>query len=203
MLPDAYAELAELASTIEMGAAVAPPLPLVFKNANRPDLLQNGQNVLKAGVATLGMRFFIHAPEPMSDLTASFPLNYMTTRPQGSHTVVFSHDDYLSTLLRVLGLISGNSDPADWAIYPLESIVFAFGERNVSIVRMTGVSREADGFMPGNFANKVLWTGSLDQFNAKVAASKQKADAWQLDPEARRCLNELRVCRAPTLDVVY
>jgi len=72
-------------------------------------------------VDSLGIRFFTSEPSPLSDAVSVIPVNYIMSRPQGSHTIVVSHDNMMSALMSSLGIISSNGDPDDWAIFPIET----------------------------------------------------------------------------------
>jgi len=157
-LPPAYDQIAALASIIEMIADLGPPLPRIFRSSDRGPLAQLGKVALQRGVDSLGIRFFTSEPSPLSDAVSVFPVSYMMSRPQGSHTIVVSHDNMMSALMSSLGIISSNGTPDDWAIFPIETYVFAFGSSNVSIVRMRVEISDPDRRHPGK-----LWEpGSLE-----------------------------------------
>jgi len=202
-LPKVYEEIATLASALEMSAELGPPLPQLFPNASPTMLSHFGKRTLNAGVNALGMRFFISAPAPLSDAMSVFPIDYVASRPRGSHTIVVSHDDFLSALVRSLGLISSEGEPDSWAVYPIESYIFAFGRDNVSVVRMRIQTKDPDGSIPGNYASQVLWKGSLGQWNEKVNALKKRARGLDLGAEGNACLQALKPCVAETLEVAF
>ena len=87
-LPKAYDELAALASIIEMVADLGPPLPRIFPSSQPGPLAQLGKVALQRGVNSLGIRFFTSEPSPLSDAVSVYPVNYMMSRPKGSHTIV-------------------------------------------------------------------------------------------------------------------
>ena len=202
-LPKDYDQLAALASIIEMIADLGPPLPRIFPSSDPGPLAQLGKVALQRGVNSLGIRFFTSEPSPLSDAVSVFPVNYMMSRPKGSHTIVVSHDNMMSALMSSLGVISSNSTPDDWAFFPIESYVFAFGSSNVSIVRMRVQIRDPDGAIRGKYASQVVWKGSLSQWNEKVQALNQRAKTLDLGNDGNACLNAIEECKAEEIDVVF
>jgi hypothetical protein len=202
-LPKDYDELAALASGIEMIADLGPPLPQIFPSSDRGLLAQLGKVALQRGVDGLGIRFFTSEPSPLSDAVSVFPVNYMMSRPKGSHTIVVSHDNMMSALMSSLGIISSNSPPDDWAFFPIESYVFAFGSSNVSIVRMRVRIKDPDGTIPGNYASQVVWKGSLTQWNEKVQVLNQRAKTLDLGEDGNACLKAIKECKADEIDAAF
>jgi hypothetical protein len=202
-LPKDYDELAALASIIEMIADLGPPLPQIFPSSDPGPLAQLGKVALQRGVDSLGIRFFTSEPSPLADAVSVFPVNYMMSRPKGSHTIVVSHDNMMSALMSSLGVISSNSAPDDWAFFPIESYVFAFGSSNVSIVRMRVQIRDTDGAIPGKYASQVVWKGSLSQWNEKVQALNERAKTLDLGNDGNACLKAIEECKAEEIDVVF
>ncbi len=204
LLPKDYGEIAALASIIEMIADLGSPLPQIFPSSSGPSpLAQLGKVALQRGVDSLGIRFFTSEPSPLSDAVSVFPVNYMMSRPRGSHTIVVSHDNMMSALMSSLGIISSNSAPDDWAFFPIESYVFAFGKSNVSVVRMRVQIRDPDGAIPGDYASQVVWKGSLDQWNEKVRALNQRAKTLNLGGKGNACVNDVKECKADEINVVF
>jgi hypothetical protein len=201
-LPREYDQIAALASIIEMIAELGPPLPQIFPSGDRAHLMQSGKVALQRGVNSLGIRFFTSEPSPLSDAVSVIPVNYMMSRPQGSHTIVVSHDNMMSALMSSLGVISSNGAPDDWAIFPIETYVFAFGSSNVSIVRMR-VEISPDGAIPGNYGSQVVWNGSVQQWNEKVMALNERAKTLNLGPGGNACLNAVTECEAQRINVVF
>jgi hypothetical protein len=203
-LPPEYDQIAALASIIEMIADLGPPLPQIFLSSSDPGpLAQFGKVALQRGVDSLGIRFFTSEPSPLSDAVSVFPVNYMMSRPRGSHTIVVSHDNMMSALMSSLGIISSNSPSDDWAFFPIESYVFAFGSSNVSVVRMRVQIRDPDGAIPGDYTSQVVWNGSLAQWNEKVWALHQRAQTLYLGDKGNACLKEIKECKAEEIDVVF
>jgi len=202
-LPPAYDQIAALASIIEMIADLGPPLPRIFRSSDRGPLAQLGKVALQRGVDSLGIRFFTSEPSPLSDAVSVFPVNYMMSRPQGSHTIVVSHDNMMSALMSSLGIISSNGTPDDWAIFPIETYVFAFGSSNVSIVRMRVEISDPDGAIPGNYGSQVVWKGSVQQWNEKMMALNERAKTLNLGPGGNACLNAAKECEAEAINVVF
>jgi hypothetical protein len=154
-------------------------------------------------VNSLGIRFFTSEPSPLSDAVSVFPVNYMMSRPRGSHTIVVSHDNMMSALMSSLGIISSDSAPDDWAFFPIESYVFAFGNSNVSVVRMRVQIRDRDGAIPGDYESQVVWTGSFSQWNEKVRALNQRAQTLNLGDKGNACLTAVKECKADEIDVFF
>jgi len=202
-LPKDYNELAALASVIEMIADLGPPLQQIFPSSDRGPLTQLGKVALQRGVDSLGIRFFTSEPSPLSDAVSVFPVNYMIARPKGSHTIVVSHDNMMSALMSSLGIISSKSAPDDWAFFPIESYVFAFGRSNVSIVRMRVQIKNPDGAIPGNYASQVVWKGSLPEWDEKVQALNQRAKTLDLGKDGNARLTAIKECKAEEIDVVF
>ena len=202
-LPREYDQIAALASIIEMIAELGPPLPQIFPSSDNDRLAQLGKVALQRGVDGLGIRFFTSEPSPLSDAVSVFPVNYMMSRPQGSHTIVVSHDNMISALMSSLGIISSNGAPDDWAIFPIETYVFAFGSSNVSIVRMRVEISDPDGAIPGNYGSQVVWNGSVQQWNEKVMALNERAKTLNLGPGGNACLNAVTECEAQRINVVF
>ena len=203
-LPKVYDELAALASIIEMIADLGPPLPQIFRDRrHRVHLMQSGKVAVQRGVNSLGIRFFTSEPSPLSDAVSVIPVNYMMSRPQGSHTIVVSHDNMMSALMSSLGIISSNGAPDDWAFFPIESYVFAFGSSNVSIVRMRVEISDPDGAIPGNYGSRVVWKGSVQQWNEKVMALNERVKTLNLGPGGNTCLNAVTECKADEINVVF
>ncbi len=200
-LPKAYEQLAALASIIEMIADLGPPLPQIFPSPTPGPLpLEHfGKVAVQKGVNSLGIRFFTSEPSPLSDAVSVFPVNYMMSRPNGSHTIVVSHDNMMSALMSSLGIISSNSAPDDWAFFPIESYVFAFGSSNVSVVRMRVEIRDPDGAIPGNYASQVVWNGSLSEWNEKVQALRHRAQTMDLSG----CRDPVTECEAQEINVAF
>ena len=201
-LPREYDRIAALASIIEMIAELGPPLPQIFPSGDRAHLMQFGKVALQRGVNSLGIRFFTSEPSPLSDAVSVIPVNYMMSRPQGSHTIVVTHDNMMSALMSSLGIISSNGDPDAWAIFPIETYVFAFGSSNVSIVRMR-VEISPGGAIPGNYGSQVVWNGSVQQWNEKVMALNERAKTLNLGPGGNACLNAVTECEAQRINVVF
>jgi hypothetical protein len=201
-LPREYDRIAALASIIEMIAELGPPLPQIFPSGDRAHLMQFGKVALQRGVNSLGIRFFTSEPSPLSDAVSVIPVNYMMSRPQGSHTIVVTHDNMMSALMSSLGIISSNGDPDDWAIFPIETYVFAFGSSNVSIVRMR-VEISPGGAIPGNYGSQVVWNGSVQQWNEKVMALNERAKTLNLGPGGNACLDAVEECEAQRINVVF
>ena len=201
-LPREYDRIAALASIIEMIAELGPPLPQIFPSSDRDRLMQFGKVALQRGVNSLGIRFFTSEPSPLSDAVSVIPVNYMMSRPQGSHTIVVTHDNMMSALMSSLGIISSNGDPDAWAIFPIETYVFAFGSSNVSIVRMR-VEISPGGAIPGNYGSQVVWNGSVQQWNEKVMALNERAKTLNLGPGGNACLNAVTECEAQRINVVF
>ena len=134
--PKAYEQIGDLASALEMSAILGPPLPLIFKDAPQGPLLEKGNAALTAALNMIGIHLAIKSPPAISDALSVNPLRFMMSQTKGSHTALVSHDDFIFSLIRSLGLISTDGPPDDLAIYPIETFVFAFGERSVSVVRM-------------------------------------------------------------------
>jgi hypothetical protein len=197
-LPKEYEQLAALASIIEMIADLGPPLRQIFPSSPGGPLLQFGKIALQQGVDSLGIRFFTSEPSPLSDAVSVFPVNYMMSRRSGSHTIVVSHDNMMSALMSSLGIITSNSAPDDWAFFPIESYVFAFGRSNVSIVRMRVQIRDPDGAIPGNYASQVVWTGRLAEWNEKVQALERRAGTLRVT-----CRPPITKCTAEEIDVAF
>ncbi len=201
-LPKEYDRIASLASIIEMIADLGPPLPQIFPSGDRAHLMQSGKVAVQRGVNSLGIRFFTSEPSPLSDRVSVFPVNYMMSRPQGSHTIVVSHDNMMSALMSSLGIISSNGDPDDWAFFPIETYVFAFGSSKVSIVRMR-VEIGPYGAIPGNYGSQVVWKGSVQQWNEKVIALKERAKTLNLGLCGNACVNAVSECEAQRINVVF
>jgi hypothetical protein len=199
-LPREYDRIAALASIIEMIAELGPPQ--IFPSGDRAHLMQFGKVALQRGVNSLGIRFFTSEPSPLSDAVSVIPVNYMMSRPQGSHTIVVTHDNMMSALMSSLGIISSNGDPDDWAIFPIETYVFAFGSSNVSIVRMR-VEISPGGAIPGNYGSQVVWNGSVQQWNEKVMALNERAKTLNLGPGGNACLDAVEECEAQRINVVF
>lgn len=197
-----YGEVAKLALAVEMIASLGAPLPQLFKKSDQESLLKHGKAVLTAGLNVLGIRFFINNPLPVADQITLPPLKYMASRPKGSHTAVFTHDDSISAILHSLGFINSKSDPDQLAIYPLETIIFAFGNKNVSVVRIRP-EVEQDGEIPGNFKAFTLWKGSRDEWDNKVREVEMRSKNWSVSKPAKTCLNALKICDVETLNVAY
>jgi hypothetical protein len=106
----------------------------------------------------------------------------------------------ISALISSLGIISSGSAPDDWAIFPIESYVFAFGSSNVSVVRMRIEISDPDGAMPGNYASEVVWKGGLSQWNQKVQALKERARTMDLSACHDQPVTE---CEAKVINVVF
>ena len=119
-----------------MIADLGPPLPQIFRSGDRAHLMQSEKSAVQRAVNSLGIRFFTSEPSPLSDAVSVIPVNYMMSRSRGTHTIVVSHDNMMSALTSSLGIISSSSPPDDWAFFPIESYVFAFGSSHVSVVRM-------------------------------------------------------------------
>jgi hypothetical protein len=202
-LPKDYDQIAALASIIEMIAELGPPLPQIFRDSDHPPIPQLGKLAVQRGVNSLGIRFFTSEPSPLSDAVSVFPVNYMMSRPKGSHTIVVSHDNMMSALMSSLGIISGNSDPDDWAFYPIESYVFAFGRSNVSVVRMRVQIRNPDGAIPGDFASEVVWRGSRETWDKKVQALNDRAKTLDLGNKGNDCVSSVKECKAHDVKVVF
>ena len=203
-LPKVYDQLAALASIIEMIAELGPPLPQVFPSPQPGPLnAQLGKVALQRGVNSLGIRFFTSEPSPLSDAVSVFPVNYMMSRPRGSHTIVVSHDNMMSALMSSLGIISSNGAPDDWAFFPIETYVFAFGSSNVSIVRMRVEISDPDGAIPGNYGSQVVWKGSVQQWNEKVMDLNERAKTLNLGPVGNACLNAVTECEAVEINVAF
>ncbi len=203
-LPKVYDQLAALASIIEMIAELGPPLPQVFPSPQPGPLnAQLGKVALQRGVNSLGIRFFTSEPSPLSDAVSVFPVNYMMSRPRGSHTIVVSHDNMMSALMSSLGIISSNGAPDDWAFFPIETYVFAFGSSNVSIVRMRVEISDPDGAIPGNYGSQVVWKGSVQQWNEKVMALNERAKTLNLGPGGNGCVNAVTECKAVEINVAF
>ena len=201
-LPKEYDRIASLASIIEMIADLGPPLPQIFPSGDRAHLMQSGKVALQRGVNSLGIRFFTSEPSPLSDAVSVIPVNYMMSRPKGSHTIVVSHDNMMSALMSSLGIISSNGAPDDWAFFPIETYVFAFGSSNVSIVRMR-VEISPDGAIPGNYASQVVWKGSVQQWNEKVMALNERANTLDLGTCGDACVKRIKECEAQRINVGF
>lgn len=201
-LPKEYDRIASLASIIEMIAGLGPPLPQIFPSGDRAHLMQSGKVAVQQGVNSLGIRFFTSEPSPLSDRVSVIPVNYMMSRPQGSHTIVVSHDNMMSALMSSLGIISSNRAPDDWAFFPIETFVFAFGSSNVSIVRMR-VEISPDGAIPGNYGRQVVWTGSVQQWNEKVIFLKERAKTLNLGTCGNACVEAVNECEAQRIKVAF
>ena len=198
-LPKEYDQIASLASIIEMIADLGPPLPQIFRSGDRAHLMQSGKSAVQRAVNSLGIRFFTSEPSPLSDAVSVIPVNYMMSRPRGTHTIVVSHDNMMSALTSSLGIISSSSPPDDWAFFPIESYVFAFGSSHVSVVRMRVEISDPDGAIPGNYASQVVWRGSLSQWNEKVRALKERARTMDLSG----CDQPVTECEARQMKVVF
>lgn len=196
-----YKELSDLASAIIMSAELGPPLQEIFQKAN----LDKGNRVLKAAANFLGTKFLVNNPGAVADVVSIYPLEYIEEAKPGSHTLLISHDESMSNLMRALDIINSNSKPDELAIYPLETFVFAFNDMDVSVVRMRIKSRAPDGYIDGSFDSKLIWKGTRAQWDQKVKQSKDRAESWKLNPEARTCLNDLSkdMCQPEPLDVKY
>ena len=198
-LPKEYDQIASLASIIEMIADLGPPLPQIFRSGDRAHLTQLGKLAVQRAVNSLGIRFFTSEPSPLSDAVSVIPVNYMMSRPRGSHTIVVSHDNMMSALMSSLGIISSSSPPDDWAFFPIESYVFAFGSSHVSVVRMRVEISDPDGGILGNYASQVVWRGSHSQWNEKVRALKERARTMDLSG----CDQPATECEARRMKVVF
>jgi hypothetical protein len=201
-LPREYDRIAALASIIEMIAELGPPLPQIFPSGDRAHLMQSGKLAVQRAVSSVGIRFFTSEPSPLSDRVSVIPVTYMMSRPQGSHTIVVSHDNMMSALMSSLGVISSNRAPDDWAFFPIETYVFAFGSSNVSIVRMR-VEISPGGAIPGNYGSQVVWNGSVQQWNEKVMALNERAKTLNLGPGGNACLNAVEECEPQRINVVF
>ncbi len=200
--PPAYAAILNLASMIEMSAELGPPLERLFKGLSREPLSKSGKDAVAASLNAIGLKFFISVPSPVADAIAVHPVDYITSQPKGSHTIVVAHDDFISAILRSLGLISSNDDPDNLAIYPIESFVFALGDSSVSVVRMR-IQTKPDGTIPGPYSSWVLWKGTRAQWDEKVAALHGRAQALDFGETANKRLKTLRVCGAEKVDVLF
>jgi hypothetical protein len=201
-LPDDYGRIASLASIIEMIADLGAPLPQIFPSGDRAHLMQSGKVAVQRGVNSLGIRFFTSEPSPLSDAVSVIPVNYMMSRPQGSHTIVVTHDNMMSALMSSLGIISSNSAEDDWAFFPIESYVFAFGRSKVSVVRMR-VEISPDGAIPGEYASQVMWRGTVQQWNEKVMALNERAKSLNLGPGGNACVDAVKECEAQRINVAF
>jgi len=197
-LPKEYDQIASLASIIEMIADLGPPLPQIFRTGDQAQLLRLGKMAVQRGVNGLGIRFFTSEPSPLSDAVSVIPVDYMMSRPRGSHTIVVSHDNMMSAIMSSLGIISSSGPPDEWAFFPIESYVFAFGSSHVSVVRMRVEISEPDGAIPGNYASQVVWKGSLSQWNEKVRTLKERATTMDLCA----CHQPVTECEARLMKVV-
>ena len=173
-----------------------------FRLAIVLNLMQSGKLAVQRGVNSVGIRFFTSEPSPLSDAVSVIPVTYMMSRPQGSHTIVVSHDNMMSALMSSPGAISSNRAPDDWAIFPIETYVFAFGSSNVSIVRMR-VEIGPDGAIPGNYESQVVWNGSVQQWNEKVMLLNERAKTLNLGTGGTACVKAVTECEAQRINVGF
>ena len=193
-----YAQLGTLASAIEMTSEQGPPLGRLFPEARPENLRKFEPEAVRRASNYLGVRFTALAPMEYAYACSAFPVQYINATPPGRHVVVLAHDSDLSALCRSVGAIADAGDIDDLAFYPLESIVFAIGEKRASIVRMR-IKIGADGSIPGPFESRVMWQGSRAEWDQKSQKVVQQAQAWQAGA-ARRA--ELRIPPAQTLKVM-
>jgi hypothetical protein len=181
-----------------MSASLRAPLSQIFPGASD----EQGKEVVSAGVNALGMRFFIGNPGAMADATSVYPLRFFDAQPEGSRTIVLTHDDMISNLLRSLSFVSSESTPDEWGIYPMESVIIAISDAHASVVRMR-LNVNDDGRIPGQFSHKLLWQGTRDDWNAKVLAVENSAQTLDVSEQTRACLDALEICTDDNLDVRY
>lgn len=198
ILPKEYEEVAKLANFIEMAAALTQPKDELLKKSTKADqgrVLKQGKGVVTDALNMLGIRFFIKNPQLVADSINVQTLKYMASRPKGSHTAIFTHDDYISSLLRSLGFITEKSDASKLAIYPLETVVFAFDNKEIAVTRMR-LEVQENGDIPGDkFQISQVWKGSIEAWNEKVQEVIERAGP--------PCLITVNICEAETLEVVY
>jgi hypothetical protein len=201
-LPKVYAEVASLASIIEMSSALGAPLPQIFKNVPKGPLLKKGKEAIAAGVNFLGVRFFIGNPTPVADAITMFPAKFISTQAKGRHTLVLAHDDFIAAMMHGLGILSTAGDVNDLGIYPIETFVVAYNDSKASVARMQ-LKVKNDGSIPGPFEHKVVWTGTRAQWDEKVKAANDRAQAWNIGKEGQECLAALKMCKAEPVEVAY
>jgi hypothetical protein len=195
--PKEYEEVAKLANFIEMAAAYPFPIELVNNSTKAPQSVKPGKDLVTDALNMLGIRLFVKNQQVIDDHINVHVLEYMKRRPRGSHTAIFTHDDYLSSLLRSLELITEKSDASALAIYPLETVVFAFNDHHVAVSR-TRLTVQENGSIPEKerFQDTTLvWHGSLDKWNHKVGKVHRRAGP--------PCLVTVNICEAKDLEVVY
>jgi hypothetical protein len=200
ILPNEYEEVAKLANVIEMASALGQPIPLLVQPSTIAPPRHEGQGkaVVMEGLNMLGVRFFIANPQLVADNISVQALNYMASRTKGTHTAVFTHDDYISALLHSLGFITRDSDPSQLAIYPLETIVFAFRDHHVAVSR-TRLTVQVNGSIPENehFQDTTLvWHGSLHTWNEMAGEVTRRARHNGVIFPPNTCDNE-------TIEVLY
>ncbi len=191
-LPVEYQQVASLASAIEMTAALGSPVSLVFKSTS----VHLGAQAVKQSLDFLGLGEATDTPQPISSAMAEVPAQYLNQQlTSGINTLVVSHDDYMSDLVRGLGIVPDSGSISQLGFYPIETFVFARTQSKVAVVRMR-IQVQPDGSMPGPYASQVAWTGTTDEWNQKVNSLLQAAQAF---PVGLDCRNNLKIESATPL----
>lgn len=194
-----YGQMRMLAQVLEMVAEQGPPLRTLFPEAPAALVSKLDPDVVRKASAYLGVAFMLDAPMQVAYAAAKYPVEYINELPPGRRVILLSHDDDLSMLIRALGLISDDGERELQAVYPMESIVFALDSKRACVVRAR-MQLAADGSFAGNFASKVIWRGTREEWESRVQNVYAKARSW---PVALGERNSVKILPAVRLDVRY
>lgn len=134
-----------------MAAPIGDSVELAFR-AGVVNSAQLGKRVLLTALRMIGLKSVLSSPRQAADAKALQPVRYLNDKRRssvGSHTLVVTHDEFMSSFLWSLGLVTPETDNS---MFPLESFVFAFSEIRASVVRMR-MDVNDNGVMQGPFSN--------------------------------------------------
>lgn len=186
-LPPEYAQLAVLATSIEMTAALGSPIKRIF-HSNKTRL---GDKAVRLAMDFTGLAATALTPGPTAAALAATPTQYIQQQlARRVNSLVLSHDTQISAIVRALGIVPEvPANPNTLAMYPMETFLFAQSRSRVVVIRMR-ISVRDDGAMPGVYKPTVAWTGSTTEWDRRVATVEQNAQAFSV---GLACRNNLRI----------
>ena len=165
-----FESLSLLAQSMEMVATKGPPISLLL---GKPAENEDVAGVIAAGLSLTAANWYMIFPGQTADLAAWPTLAYVGSLPAGRHEILVGHDEQLFCIKQSLGLVEFEKDPTTARIYPMETAIFVKNADRVALVGLR-LLYEKNGQTLGKFGHRVFWQGSLQEWESRVEAVKQR-----------------------------
>lgn len=193
-----FSSIKLLSDQIEMSSDLGMPLNAVLEK-NTITSPQINHEAVTTAMQLLGYSLFENSSNLEMQALTLLKANYIDSLKGGTQEIIVTHDTKMNALLNNLGFLTKKSSPNEFSVYPIETITIAMNEKKVAIVR-TRINIRKDGSMTGaaGFKSWVFWSGPRKQWNAHVAALREKVNH---EKRIAACVQKATLCHAVLLQL--